>query len=107
MPNRTFVIQFDGDLYKRGLVGLESWGSLERALERIVELFLTRGREGLPDSEDDRVLIWESDPEATPSMKVVWAFIGDHFSYDGLPGLTEARDLLPDGRSLKALTYDW
>ena len=100
---KTWVIQFDGDLYRRGLVALESWASLERALQRIVELFVATG--DLPDPEDDRVLIWESDPDASPTMKVVWAFIGDHFSYEGLPGLTEANDRLPDGRSLKGLAY--
>lgn len=95
-----FIIQYDGDLPRtRGLTAPEAVGTLPEALDRLKELFGANP----PDVEDDRVLVFEANPSATPSMKVVWAFIGWHWSYDGLPGLTEAKDELPGIGSLRAL----
>lgn len=103
-----YSIQFDGDLHRRGLEAPEAHGTLEEVFARLKALFIDTphpwdsGRSHLPDDEDDRVLVWKIDLAATPTMTVVWAFLGTHFSWDNLPGLP-ANDVIPGVGSLRAL----
>lgn len=103
-----YSIQFDGDLHRRGLEAPEAYGTLEEVFARLKALFIDtphphdEDRPHLPDDEDDRVLVWKIDLAATPTMTVVWAFLGTHFSWDNLPGLP-ATDVIPGIGSLRAL----
>ena len=55
---------------------------------------------GLPDEEDDRILVWEVSDE----KKVVWQFSGWHFDYDEFPG---ANTNPPNSdKSLSQMYYD-
>lgn len=109
----TYIIQFDGDLpHKRGLEAPEAYVTFEEVLARLRKLFIeTRKPRGfgrgpwLPDEEDDRVLVWQVDPRANPTMKVVWAFVGSHWPRDNFPGLAQAQDELPGVGSLSRLAY--
>lgn len=103
-----YSIQFDGDLERRGLVAPEAYRTLEEVFARLKALFLDTphpwndGCSYLPDEEDDRILVWRIDPDARPTMTVVWAFLGTHFSWDNMPGLP-ADDVIPGVGSLRAL----
>jgi hypothetical protein len=115
------MIQYDGDLPdKRNLKLPELFATKEEALKRLEELFLKkrpraknwRGpwfEQELPDPEDDRILVWEADLNGAPKMKVVWAFVGDHWFRGDLPGINDCDDVLPSlGKSLYAVcTAGW
>lgn len=104
-----FIILFDGDLPRtRGLVAPEAYKTLDAVNARLKELFIDAvkphwGGPWLPDPEDDRVLVFQADPDASPSMKVVWAFLGTHWSWDEPPGVDSATSELPGIGSLMTM----
>src|SRR5437016_4716182 len=84
----VFILEFNGDLpVNRPECRVPyAFYSLEDALAKVRDLFVKPGRDEfeeydlttLPDPEDDRIVVYEANPE-TSNVKAVWAFCGWHW----------------------------
>jgi hypothetical protein len=100
----VFVLDFFGDLPTKRPDCREpkAFHSLEEAVEVVKKMFIqdnpnapagTMNLDLLPDPEDDRILIWEANPD-THEIVVRWAMNGWHWPHDDMPGMFESSDKL-------------
>lgn len=107
----VFVLDFYGDLPTKRPDCREPlvFHTLEAAKDKIFEMFVQDNPDApagainlqlLPDPEDDRILVYEANPD-TGRVLVRWCMNGWHWPNDDMPGMKESNDILvKNGRSL-------
>lgn len=111
----VFILDFFGDLPTTRPDCREPmcFSTLEATKRKIYEMFIQDDLDAphdlvnqdlLPDPEDDRIIVWEANPE-TGKLVVRWAFNGWHWPHDDMPGMEEADDKLEiNGKDLSLYT---
>lgn len=100
----VFVLDFYGDLITLRPECREPmvFHTLESAKDKILEMFVqddpnapagTINLQLLPDPEDDRILVYEANPD-TGKVMVRWRFCGWHWPRDDMPGMDISNDEL-------------